>query len=176
MVFTGTKEELKQKAQKVLTKEIVAFIEKSLKDEHPNSLLIAVLHKVQEEFGYLSVESMDAVSILMQIPTAKISGVATFYHFFNLKKKGKYVISVCMGTACHVKGADKIVQKLEEELGIKLGETTKDALFTLEEARCLGTCALAPVIKINKDVHPQVTIDQIPKILETYFNKEKKIK
>ena len=172
MVFTGNKEEIKKQAKKVLNKEIVAFIEKCLKDEHPDSLLIAVLHKVQEEFGYLSQESMDAVSVLMQIPTAKISGVATFYHFFNLKKKGKYVISVCMGTACHVKGADKIIQKLEDELGINLGETTKDGLFTIEEARCLGTCALAPVMKINEDIHSQVTVDQIPKILEHYFNQE----
>ncbi len=172
MVFTGSKEEIIKKAKKVLNKEIVAFIEKCLKDEHSESLLIAVLHKIQEEFGYLSQKSMDAVSVLMQIPTAKISGVATFYHFFNLKKKGKYVISVCMGTACHVKGADKLIQKLEEELGIKLGETTKDELFTIEEARCLGACALAPVVKINDDIYPQVTIDQIPKILETYFQKE----
>lgn len=173
MVFTGSKDEIRKQAEKALNREIVAFINKCLKDEHPDSLLIAVLHKVQEEFGYLSRESMDAVSVLMQIPTAKISGVATFYHFFNLKKKGKYVISVCMGTACHVKGADKLIEKLQDELGIKLGETTNDGLFTIEEARCLGTCALAPVMKVNDDVHSQVTVDQIPKILEIYFKKEK---
>lgn len=174
MPFTGTKEEIKKKAEKTLGKEITVFIEKCLQDEHPDSLLIAVLHKVQGEFGYLFEESMDAVSVLMQIPTAKISGVATFYHFFNLKKKGKYVISVCMGTACHVKGADKVLKKIKEELGINVGETTKDGLFTIEEARCLGICALAPVLKINNDVHPRVTVDQIPKILESYFQKENK--
>ncbi|MFA5250852.1 MAG: NAD(P)H-dependent oxidoreductase subunit E [Parachlamydiales bacterium] len=174
MVFTGTKDEIQKKAKKVLGKELTAFIEKALQDPHPRSLLIAVLHRVQEELGYLSQEAMEAVSVLMQIPTAKISGVATFYHFFNLKKQGKYVIAVCLGTACHVKGADKIVKKFEEELGIKAGEMTKDGLFSLEGARCLGTCALAPVVKINQQVYPQVTADMVPKILESYFQKEKK--
>ncbi len=175
MVFIGTKEEIKKQAEEVLTKEIGAYIEKCKKDPHPDSLLIAVLHKVQDHFGFLSHDMMDAVGHLMGIPTAKISGVATFYHYFNLVKKGKYVISICLGTACHVKGADKVLGKIEEELGIKIGETTTDGLFTLEEARCLGTCALAPVVKINDDMHPQVTADQIPKILETYFKKEKSL-
>ena len=170
--FTGTKEEIKNKCKEALTKEIADYIEEVLQKPHSESKIIAVLHKVQAEFNYLSQEKLRAVAYLMNIPAAKISGLASFYHFFHLKPRGKYVISVCTGTACHVKGADKLIEKLEEELGIKLGETTTDGLFTLEGARCIGTCALAPVIKIGSEVYPQVTADQIPKILEVYFKKE----
>lgn len=170
--FTGTKEEIEKQAKEVLTNEIVQFIENAMKQPHNESMLIAVLHKVQEKFKYLSQDKLEAIAYLMNIPATKVSGVATFYHFFHVKPRGKYVISVCLGTACHVKGADKVVEKLEEELGIKIGETTKDHLFTLGAERCIGTCALAPVIKIGEKVYPQVTPDQIPKILEEYFNKK----
>lgn len=170
--FTGTKEEIEKKSKEVLTDEIVQFIDNAMKQEYSDSMLIAVLHKVQEKFRYLEKEKLQAVAYLMNIPMAKVSGVSTFYHFFHVKPRGKYVISVCLGTACHVKGADKLVEKLQEELGIKLGETTTDHLFTLEGERCIGTCALAPVIKIGDKVYPHVTPDQIPKILEEYFNKK----
>lgn len=171
--FTGTKEQIITKSKKALPQDIVEFIESCLSQEHPESMLIAVLHKIQSRFGYLSEERITAVSYLMNIPLAKISGVVSFYHYFTTKSPGKYVISVCLGTACHVKGAGKVLEKLEEELGIKIGETTSDGLFTLEGARCFGTCALAPVIKIGEDIHPKVTPAQIPKILEGYFKKEK---
>ena len=128
---------------------------------------------LQDEFGYISQDKIQAISYLMNIPAAKVFGVVSFYHYFNLKPSGKYVIHVCLGTACHVKGADKIVQKIKEELGIKLGETTKDGLFTLVSSRCFGTCALAPILKIGEDIYPRVISNQIPKILEKYFNKEK---
>ena len=169
--FTGTKEEIIEQSKKELGDDIVKYIEESLREPHSDSKLIAVLQKVQNKFNYLPSEKLQAVAYLMNIPAAKVSGVASFYHLFHLKPRGKYIISVCMGTACHVKGADKVIQKIEEELGIKVGETTTDNLFTLESTRCLGTCALAPVVKVGDDVHPQVTPDQVPKILETYFNK-----
>ncbi len=156
------------------SKDIEEFIAACLKKPHPESYLIGVLHEVQEEYGYLTNEMMDRVSKLMQIPTAKIFGVVSFYHYFCLKPRGRYVITICTGTACHVKGSNVVLKKLEEELGIELGETTKDGLFTLEEARCLGMCALAPVLKINEEVHPQVTPDQIHGILQKYFALEKK--
>ncbi len=162
-----------EQSKKELPEDIVHFIEKCMKEEHPDSMLIAVLHKIQDRFGFLAREKLEAVSQLMRIPAAKVSGVASFYHYFHLTPRGKYVISVCTGTACFVKGAGKIIQKLEEELGIKCGETTKDGLFTLEEARCLGACALAPVVKIGSEMHPQVTPDKIPALLEVYFQKEK---
>lgn len=154
----------------ILSESVINFIKECMQKPHSQSYLIDVLHKIQDEKGYLSKESLAEVSSLMQIPSAKVSGVASFYHFFRLKKQGRFIISVCTGTACHVKGAQKIINKIKEELGIDFGETTKDGLFTLEEARCLGMCALAPVIKIGDDIHPQVTVDKVPSILESYFN------
>ena len=145
---------------------IVAYIDACRAQPHAESRLIAVLHKVQAHFGYLGREQLDAVAQLMQIPTAKVTGVATFYHFFHLQPRGRFVINVCMGTACYVKGADRIAERLKEELGIDFGETTKDGLFTLEATRCLGTCGLAPVITIGDQVHGEVTPDQIPSLLE----------
>lgn len=151
--------------------EIVDFIEEALKRPYPKSQLISVLHKIQEHYGYLSQENMEAVAQMMQIPAAKVSGVATFYHYFRLKPVGKYVVSICLGTACHVKGADVVAQRLKEVLGIEFGETTTNKQFTLEEARCFGMCALAPVIKIGEDIYSQVTPDKIPAILEKYYDK-----
>jgi NADH:ubiquinone oxidoreductase subunit E len=145
--------------------DIMAFIEECRKDEHPKSQLIAVLHKVQLHFGYLPESVLDEVAQRLQIPSATVSGAASFYHFFRLTPKGKYAISVCQGTACFVKGADKILEALQSELGIGIGETTADGMFSLESARCLGVCALAPVITVNDDVYGQVTPLQIPALL-----------
>ena len=170
--FTGSKEEIEKKCKEELTEEIIELIENANKQKYRESLLISVLHKVQGHFRFLSNKRLEAVAYLMNIPSSKVSGVASFYHFFHLKPRGKYVIGICLGTACHVKGADKLVEKLQEELGIKLGETTSDNLFTLEGERCIGTCALAPVVKVDDKIYPQVTPDQIPKLLEEYFNKK----
>jgi NADH:ubiquinone oxidoreductase subunit E len=153
-------------SREVLPDSIVQYIEECVMNPHSESQLISVLHKVQQHFGYLGREQMDAVAQLMQIPTAKVTGVATFYHFFRLQPRGRYIINVCMGTACYVKGADRIAERLKEELGIDFGETSKDGLFTLEKTRCLGTCGLAPVIMIDDQVHGEVTLDQISGILE----------
>ena len=171
MKFEGTREEIEKKSKEELGEKIVSFIEKCLKQENSESRLIDVLHMLQDEYGYLEEDKMRAVSYLMNIPAARISGVASFYHYFKLKKVGKYTISVCLGTACHVKGADKILKKIEEELSIKIGETTKDGLFNLEAARCFGACALAPVIKIGEDFYPRVTPDQVRGILDKYSKK-----
>lgn len=168
--FTGTKKEIEDNCQKEFDKKIMDFIDKKRKEENKQSNLIEILHMIQKEYGYLPEKKLEALSYLMEIPLSKITGVASFYHFFNLKKMGKYIISVCLGTACHVKGADKILQKLQAELGIKIGETTKDGLFTLQQSRCLGACALAPIIKINDKIYSKVTADDIAKILEKYFN------
>ena len=164
-------DEYLEKCKKELPEHILKFIEECKNKEHPDSHLISILHKVQDEYGYLAKEKMEAVAQLMQIPAARVSGVATFYHYFRINPVGKLVISVCLGTACHVKGADLVAKKLEDELGIAFGETTTDGLFTLEPARCLGMCAMAPIIKIGDDIHSHVTPDQIPAILESYFEK-----
>ncbi len=151
--------------RKELTPEILEFIETCKTREHPDSYLIAVLHKVQGEFGYLSREHMDEVAHLLGIPTAYVFGVSTFYHFFRLKPQGKYSISVCLGTACFVKGADKVLEAFKNELGIEMGDTTKDGIFSLTNTRCLGVCGLAPVVTVNEKVYSQVTPQQVPEII-----------
>jgi NADH:ubiquinone oxidoreductase subunit E len=145
--------------------ELKNFIAETAKNENSESYLIAVLHKVQGLFGYLDKEVMDIVADEMNIPTAHIWGVATFYHYFNLEPIGKHVVSICMGTPCYVKGADKILNALTSELGITTGQTTEDGVFTLQEARCLGACGIAPVVmiddKIFGDLDSKKTIDLI---------------
>ncbi len=166
------KDDILEKSKKELPQEVLSFIASTKKEAHPESQLIAVLQKTQQHFGYLTSAQLDAIAQVMQIPTAKVTGVATFYHLFRLKSIGKFVISVCTGTACHVRGADNVSKKLKDELGIDFGETTNDGLFTLDATRCLGMCALAPVIKIGEDVYSQVTPEQIPAILKKYFEKK----
>jgi NADH:ubiquinone oxidoreductase subunit E len=158
-------------SEAALPAEIVEAIAEVRRGPHPESQLIAVLHKVQGHFGHLAKEQLDAVAQLMQIPAAKVSGVATFYHFFRLTPQGKHQINVCLGTACYVKGASLVAERFKEELGIEFGETTKDGLFTLGDSRCLGTCGLAPVVMIGEDVYPQVKPDQVPILLDKYREK-----
>ena len=165
---TDNREEVRVAAEAALTPEIVAFIEECTKGDHVQSQLIRVLHKVQGHFGYLGPAQMDAVAQLLQVPTSRVTGVATFYHFFRLEPRGRYMLSVCLGTACYVKGAERIADRLQEELGVHFGETTKDKLFSLEATRCLGTCGLAPVVMIEEKVYGGVEPDQIPGIIGKY--------
>lgn len=151
-----------------LPQPVLDFIEACRKSPERESHLIAVLHRIQGHFGHLGREQLDAVAQLMQIPTAKVTGVATFYHFFRLQPRGRFVVNVCLGTACYVKGADKVAEKFKEELGVDFGETSKDGLFTLEASRCLGTCGLAPVVMIGDTVHPKVKPDHVPALLDQY--------
>ncbi len=175
-IATDNWQEVEAAARLVLGEPIVALIEKYRCEPHPESQLIAVLHKVQATFGYLGGSQIDAVAQLMQVPAAKVSGVASFYHFFRLKPRGKFIINVCLGTACYVKGADRVAQKIIEELGITWGETSKDGVFTLEAARCLGTCGLAPVVMIDSQIHGDVTPDQVPALLEKYLRKARELR
>ena len=170
---TDNWQEVEATAKRVLGEPIVRFIEQCRKQGEPHSQLVAVLHKVQAQFGYLAEAHLDAVAQLMQIPAAKVSGVAGFYHYFRLQPRGKFVIDVCLGTACYVKGGDRVAQRLMDELGITFGETSTDGVFTLSAARCLGTCGLAPVVMVDNEVHPEVTPDQVPLILEKYLEKAK---
>ncbi len=156
-------------ARAVLGEKISQFIDLCTQRPEPASQLIAVLHKVQAQFGYLGAEHLDAVAQLMQVPAAKVAGVASFYHFFRLQPRGKYSVNVCMGTACYVKGAERVAQRIMDELGVGWGETSRDGVFTLEGSRCLGTCGLAPVVMIGDDVHANVTPEQVPRILEKYI-------
>ena len=147
---------------------VLDYIEECRKSPERESHLISVLHKVQGHFGWLGREQIDAVAQLMRIPQAKVTGVATFYHYFRLKPRGRFMVHVCLGTACYVKGASEIAERLKEELGIDFGETSKDGMFSLENSRCLGTCGLAPVVMIDEEVHGKVKPEQVRALLDTY--------
>ncbi len=162
-----------REAEGRLPEPIVRYIAEVRSRPHPESYLIAVLQMVQKHYGYLPREALDAVSVLMQIPAAKVTGVATFYHFFTFVPKGRHTISVCLGTACYVKGAAILVDRLRELLGVEIGQASKDGLFTLECARCVGACALAPVMIVDDDVYGNVRPDELPRILAKYgYRKE----
>ena len=160
--FKGTK------AQELELKEFID-IEKS----QPGALM-PVLQKAQEIYGYLPVEVQSMVADGLGISLSEVYGVATFYSQFSLNPKGIYQISICLGTACYVKGADKILEALESRLGIKCGECTPDGVFSLDSCRCVGACGLAPVMMSNDDVYGRMTEDQIDDILKKYTVKRKK--
>ena len=130
--------------------------------------LMPILQHAQEIFGYLPIEVQTMISDETGIPLEKIYGVATFYSQFSLQPKGQYRISVCLGTACYVKGSGDIVKKLEELLGITNGECTPDGKFSLDSCRCVGACGLAPVMMINDEVYGRLTVDDVPTILAKY--------
>lgn len=130
--------------------------------------LMPIMQRAQDIFGYLPEEVQNYIAKELDIPVSDIYGVATFYAQFNLEPKGKYIISVCMGTACYVKGSQAVLDKLEEVLGVPAGRTTADGMFTLNATRCLGACGLAPVIMVNDDVYGRLTPAQIPGIIEKY--------
>ncbi|MCE5279553.1 MAG: NADH-quinone oxidoreductase subunit NuoE [Planctomycetaceae bacterium] len=155
-------------AEATLEADIVTYISQCAQSDRPQSHLISILHRVQGRYSYLSREHMDAVAQLLGVPTSSVTGVATFYHFFRLQPQGRYKVSVCLGTACYVKGAQAIADRLRAELGVEFGQTSADNMFTLEPARCLGTCGLAPVIMIDGNVHGPITADQVPATLEKY--------
>ncbi len=138
----------------------------SLKDTQ--GALMPILQKAQEIYGYLPIEVQTIISNETGAPLEKIYGVVTFYSQFSLFPKGKYTISVCLGTACYVKGSGDIFEKLKEKLGIKDGECTPDGKFSLEACRCIGACGLAPVMTVNDDVYGRLTPDQIDGILSKY--------
>lgn len=156
--FQGTKE---QEAQ---LRSVIA----ELKDER--GALMPILQKAQDIYGYLPIEVQTMIADECGIPLEKVYGVATFYSQFSLYPKGKYKISVCLGTACYVKGSGDIYNKLQELLGIEGGQCTPDGKFSLDACRCIGACGLAPVLTINDDVYGRLTVDQIPGILAKYMD------
>jgi NADH:ubiquinone oxidoreductase 24 kD subunit len=130
--------------------------------------LINILHKTQETFGYLPPEVQQVIARELSISEAKVYGVVTFYAFFTMKPKGKHKISVCMGTACYVRGAEKVVDELKKELNIKVGEITPDGQFSLDCLRCVGACGLAPVMLIGDKVYGRVEPKEVKSILDSY--------
>ncbi|BBF44716.1 NAD-reducing hydrogenase subunit HoxE [Lachnospiraceae bacterium KM106-2] len=138
--------------------------------QNDGGALMPILQKAQEIYGYLPIEVQTIISNELDIPLEKIYGVVTFYSQFSLYPKGKYKISVCLGTACYVKGSGDIYNKLMEKLGISGGECTPDGVFSLDACRCIGACGLAPVLTINDEVYGRLTVDDVDKILAKYTN------
>ena len=147
--------------------DIIAIIDKYRDDQ---GALIPVLHEVQDYFGYLPIEVQKVISDELHVPLAEIYGVVTFYARFSTQPKGKYAVSVCMGTACYVKGAGKILEKFENALGIKAGEVTDDGMFSLEACRCIGACGLAPVATVNGEVYGKLVQADVQTICDKYMN------
>lgn len=145
------------------------YIETTAGDE---SVLISVLHKAQNIFGYLPREVQLYVGRKLNVSGAKVFGVVSFYSYFTTKPVGKHVINLCTGTACYVKGIEPVFDKFKEALEIGNGETTKDGLFTLKDIRCVGACGLAPVVVIGDKVFGHVTVDDVNEIIETYRKAE----
>ncbi len=158
--FKGTKEQEQQ------LKEAI----EELRDV-PGSLM-PVMQRAQEIYGYLPVEVQVMIAEGMGVPLADVYGVATFYAQFALNPKGKYSISVCMGTACYVKGAQQVLDRIKHDLGIEVGGVTEDGKFSLDACRCVGACGLAPVMMINENVYGKLTTDEVDRVIKLYQDKD----
>ncbi len=156
--FSGTDE---QKAELL---KVIA------ENKNEKGALMPILQKAQAIYGYLPIEVQTIISDEINIPLEKVYGVVTFYSQFSLFPKGKYKISVCLGTACYVKGSGDIFNKLQEKLGISGGECTADGKYSLEACRCIGACGLAPVMTVNDDVYGRLTADEVEDILNKYVD------
>jgi len=159
--MSETKIKLKEK-DVLKIKEICDFF------ENKPGELINVLHRCQGEFGYLPAEVQEVVSEYLNVPLAKVYGVVTFYSFFTMKPKGKHPISICTGTACYVRGAEKVLEEFKKELGLSIGETSQDGKFSLSSLRCVGACGLAPVVLVGEKTYGRVAPDDVKQILAEY--------
>ena len=151
-------------------------LEKILKNRRSQpQQLVEVLQDVQEAFGYVPQEAMTVVARELGVPLIEVSRVAHFYKAFSLKPRGKHVVTVCMGTACHVRGAPRMLDQVKGELGIEPGETTADRMFTLERVNCLGACALGPVVVLDGQYHPKMTPNKLRELLASVYAGEKEV-
>ena len=147
--------------------ELISFIDEW--KVKPGSLVM-ILHRTQETFGYISREAAGILAQLTGVPLARIYGVITFYHFFKTTKPGKHVISVCLGTACYLKGAQDLLDEIRKILGLAPNEVTEDGLFSIDAVRCIGCCGLAPVLTVGKNTHGKLTKDMLTGIIAQYKN------
>jgi NADH:ubiquinone oxidoreductase subunit E len=151
-------------------------LEKILKNRRSQpQQLVEVLQDVQEAFGYIPAEAMTVVARELGVSLIEVSRVAHFYKAFSLKPRGKHVVTVCMGTACHVRGAPRMLDQVKGELGIEPGETTADRMFTLERVNCLGACALGPVVVLDGQYHPKMTANKLRELLASVYAGEKEV-
>lgn len=132
------------------------------------SSLIAILQDVQEEYSYLPRDVLTQVAKDLDVPLSRVLSLATFFRAFSLKPKGKHPVHVCLGTACHVRGAQRVLEKFERELGLKSGETSADQEFSLDEVRCLGCCGLAPVVMVGEEIHGKITQTKVAGVIKKY--------
>jgi NADH-quinone oxidoreductase subunit E len=157
--------------QQIEVTEIMSLIKTHPKEK---GSLIPILQDIQAKYNYLPGIALTTLSKTLNIPLIDIIGVATFYRSFSLQPRGAHLVTVCMGTACHVRGGPKILEEFERKLNIKAGETTNDKQFSLETVACLGCCAIGPVVVIDGDYHAQTTIRKVASLLKKYEKKEKK--
>lgn len=136
--------------------------------DHSDEALIQILHRAQELFGYLRDDVIEFLSDRLKMPASRVFGVVTFYSFFSTVPKGRHIIMVCTGTACYVRGAEEVLDAFKKELGIDVGQTTVDGMFSLTTARCIGACGLAPVAMIGEDVHSALTPEKVAGIVKEY--------
>ena len=146
--------------------ELDDIIEKHFDNDREN--LIMILQAIQQRYNYLPGPALAYLAEKLVAPLSQIYGVGTFYSTFSLEPRGKNIISICLGTACHVRGAEKVRERIIENLSIRDGQTTQDGQFTLESVRCIGCCSLGPVVKINEDIHGLIASDKVGKILSQY--------
>jgi NADH-quinone oxidoreductase subunit E len=151
------------------TKELAAQVDSILdRYQHDAGMLVAILQDIQAEHNYLSREALERVSSCLSVPLSQVYSVATFFKALSLKPRGRHLINVCLGTACHVRGAVKVLEAMERELAIKSGETSEDLSFTLETVNCVGACALGPVVIIDGEYHGQMTSEKVKGVLKDY--------
>ena len=146
--------------------ELDTIIEEDFHNDKEN--LIMIIQAIQRRYNYLPEPALKYLATSIGVPLSQIYGVATFYSTFSLEPRGRNIISICLGTACHVRGGERVRERIEESLDIKDGETTEDMRFTLEAVRCIGCCSLGPVVKINEDMHGNLSSDQVADIIDQY--------
>ena len=148
-------------------------------DEHIDGLktkqgaLISVLHEAQDIIGYLPIEVQDHIAQKLDIPASKVYGVVTFYSYFTMTKKGKYRVNICMGTACYVRGAGKVLEKFESELNVKAGTTSEDGEYSVDALRCIGACGLAPVLTVNGKTYGHIEEDDVVGVIDDFLGRVK---
>jgi NADH-quinone oxidoreductase subunit E len=152
-------------AAKKLKEQVQQILDKYQNDK---SALIDILHDTQTAIGYLPREALEAIHQGLDVPLSRVYSVTTFFKAFSLTPRGRHLINVCMGTACHVRGADKVLEQIEKELGIKNGGNTRDFKFTLETVNCVGACALGPMVIIGEDYHGEMTPEKVSDVLKNY--------
>ena len=162
-------QESNEKCKNCMEEKTVKELEKILSGySNDKSNLIQILNEVQEKFGYVPTIAQEEIAKYLGIEVAEVYGVVTFYSRFTLKPKGKYAISVCMGTACFVKGGEQILDRVKQKLGIEEGQTTEDGKFSIDATRCIGACGLAPVFTVNEEVYGKATPQLVDKVIKEY--------